>query len=323
MNFAQIKELTDRIFDGYEITEHEAQALAKTNNIEALYYSANQIRAKFKGRRFDLCSVIRVESTKCCHNCQWCAFSQKSTTPITEYNIIDEEKALKYVAKYTNKHVKKISLASSSNNITDNKISQIINLSNKIVEQTGLKICASLGHMTREQMIRLKNESPITTFQCNLQTSPELYSKLCTTCSYEQKIKTIKTAQEIGFDICCGPIIGMGETMDDRIAIALKIRNLGIKSIPIHILTPQYGIEMPLTKPLDSEEILTTIALFRFINPKADIRLGGGRSLIKIIEKEALSAGINGCKVGNELEPDTDTYLDEELGRFENEGFLI
>lgn len=323
MNFAQIKELKDKIFDGYEITEREAKALAQTNNIEALYYSANQIRAKFKGRRFDLCSVIRVESTKCRHNCQWCAFSQKSTTPITEYNIIDEDKALKYAEKYTNKHVKKIALASSSNDITDNKLTQIIDLSNKIFKQSNINLCASLGHLTKEQIIRLKQESHITTFQCNLQTSPELYSKLCTTCSYDKKIGTIKFAREIGFDICCGLIVGMGESMDDRISIAIKIRDLGIKTIPIHILTPQYGIEMPLQKPLDSEEILTTIALFRFINPKADIRLGGGRSLIKIIEGEALSAGINGCKVGNELQPETDLSLDEELERFENEGFKI
>ena len=323
MNFAQIKELKDRIFNGYEITEQEAKALAQTSNIEALYYSANQIRAKFKGRSFDLCSVIRVESSKCHYNCQWCAFSQKSTTPITEYNIIEEEKALKYAEKYTNKHVKRSSLASSSNNITDNKLTQIIELSNKIYDRTNISLCASLGHLTKEQMLRLKNESRITTFQCNLQTSPELYSKLCTTCSYEQKIKTIKDAQEIGFDICCGLIIGMGESIDDRIAIALKIRDLGIKSIPIHILTPQYGIEMPLTQPLDSQEILTTIAIFRFINPRADIRLGGGRSLIKIIEGEALSAGINGCKVGNELAPETEMTIDEDLERIEHEGFRV
>ena len=138
-----------------------------------------------------------------------------------------------------------------------------------------------------------------------------------------QSIKTIKDAQEIGFDICCGLIIGMGESIDDRIAIALKIRDLGIKSIPIHILTPQYGIEMPLTQPLDSQEILTTIAIFRFINPRADIRLGGGRSLIKIIEGEALSAGINGCKVGNELAPETEMTIDEDLERIEHEGFRV
>ncbi|MBO4373287.1 MAG: biotin synthase BioB [Bacteroidales bacterium] len=323
MNFAQIKELKDRIFDGYEITENEAKALAKTSNIEALYYSANQIRAKFKGRSFDLCSVIRVESTKCQYNCQWCAFSQKSTTPITEYNIIAEAKALKYAEKYTNKHVKRISLASSSNNINDSKLTQIIELSNKIYDQTNIRLCASLGHLTKEQMLRLKKESRITTFQCNLQTSPELYSKFCTTCSYDKKIETIKTAREIGFDICCGLIVGMGESMEDRISIAIKIRDLGIKSIPIHILTPQYGIEMPLKKPLDSEEILTTIAIFRFINPRADIRLGGGRSLIKIIEGEALSAGINGCKVGNELAPETEMTIDEDLERFEHEGFRV
>ena len=323
MDFAHIKELKDKIFAGYQITEEEAVALSQTHNIEALYYSANQIRAKMRGSKFEICSSIRVESVKCHHNCQWCAFSQKATVPIKEYNIIDESIAIDAVAKLESQKVKRISLVSTSNDITDRKLTQIIELSKKIAAKSKVKLCATLGHLTREQLQRLKNESRITTFQCNLQTSPELYQKLCTSCSYQKKLETIANAKEMGFDLCCGLIIGMGETMRDRITVAKKISELGVKSIPIHILSPQNGVELNQPTPLDSEEILTTIAVFRFINPRADIRLGGGRSLIKIIESEALRAGINSWSIDTKTHLENGISIDESQQRIEREGFTI
>ena len=189
MDFAHIKELKDKIYAGYQITEEEAIALSQTHNIEALYYSANQIRAKMRGNKFEICSSIRVESAKCHYNCQWCSFSQKATTPIKEYNIIDDDTAINYAEKLEAQRVKKISLVSTSNNITDRKLTQIIELSKKIAGRSKVKLCATLGNLTPEQLQRLKNESRITTFQCNLHTSPELYQKLCTSCSYEKKRK--------------------------------------------------------------------------------------------------------------------------------------
>ncbi len=323
MDFAQIKELKDKIFEGYQINEEEALALSQTRNIEALYYSANQIRAKMKGRVFEMCSAIRVESAKCHHNCEWCAFSQKSNVPIKEYNIIDEQTAVDYAIKFASKKVRRVSLISTSNDITDHKLTQIIELSKKIADKSGLKICATLGHLTIEQLKRLKEESNITTFQCNLQTSPELYQKLCTSCSYKKKLETIENARKIGFNVCCGLIIGMGESMKDRIQVAINIRELGVKSIPIHILSTQDGVGITPPKPLDSEEILTTIAVYRFINPRADIRLGGGRSLIKIIESEALRAGINSWSVDGTIQTGKGISIDESANRLEKEGFII
>ena len=323
MDFAHIKELKDKIYAGYQITEEEAIALSQTHNIEALYYSANQIRAKMRGNKFEICSSIRVESAKCHYNCQWCSFSQKATTPIKEYNIIDDDTAINYAEKLEAQRVKKISLVSTSNNITDRKLTQIIELSKKIAGRSKVKLCATLGNLTPEQLQRLKNESRITTFQCNLHTSPELYQKLCTSCSYEKKIETIANAREVGFELCCGPIIGMGETMKDRITVAQKIRELGVKSIPIHILSPQDGVALTPSTPLDNEEILTTIAVCRFINPRAEIRLGGGRSLIKIIESEALRAGINSWSLDSETHLENEMSIGESQQRIEREGFTI
>ncbi len=323
MDFAQIKELKEKIFAGYQITTEEALALSQTRNIEALYYSANQIRAKMKGRVFEICSGVKVESAKCQYNCEWCAFSQKSTLPIKEYNIVDDKTAIDFALKFAAQKVSRLSLIATSNDITDHKLTQIIELSKKIADKSGLKLCATLGHLTKEQFQRLKNESRITTFQCNLHTSPELYQKLCTSCSYQKKLETIENAQKAGFDICCGLIIGMGETMLDRINVAIKIRELGVKSIPIHILSAQDGVNITSPKPLDSEEILTTISVFRFINPRAVIRLGGGRSLIKIIESEALRAGINSWSIDSTIQTEKGISIDSSAQRLEKEGFII
>lgn len=323
MDFAQIKELKDKIFAGYQITAEEAFALSQTSNIEALYYSANQIRAKFKGRRFEMCGVLKVEQTKCIKDCKFCAYSQKSSTPIDEYGLMSESEAIKNVTSITEKNVKRISLASASNNITEDKLNHIIALSKSIRKKTEVKLCASFGNLNREQLKRLRNETDITTYQCNLSPSMELYKRLCTSCSYEQKIATLRSAAELGFNLCCGVVIGIGESMEERIAVAIKLREIGINIIPIHIISPQNDFKTAEATPASSEEILTTIAVYRFINPRADIRLGGGRGMIKIIEKEALRAGINGSTVGNMLTPESIYEIDQDRERFENEGFIV
>lgn len=323
MDFAQIKELKDKILDGYLISAEEAFALSQSPNIEVLYYSANQIRAKFKGRSFEMCAVLKVEQTKCVKDCKFCAYSQQSSSPIDEYGLMSESEATNSAITLTDKNVKRISLASTSNNITDEKLNKIIALSKSIRNTTGTKLCASFGNLSRQQLKRLKDETDISTYQCNLHTSMELYKKLCTSCSYEQKLATLRTASELGFNLCCGVIIGIGETMVERIAVAIKLREIGINIIPIHILSPQNNLTTAEATPAGSEDILTTIALYRFINPRADIRLGGGRGMIKIIEKEALRAGINGSTVGNMLTPDSFYEIDDDRELFESEGFIV
>ncbi|MCQ2973532.1 MAG: biotin synthase BioB [Bacteroidales bacterium] len=323
MNFAQIKELKEKIFQGYKITAEEAFALSKTDNIEALYYSANQIRAKFNGKKFEMCSLIKVESTKCTEDCLWCTHGTKSKTPIKEYDIINKDKAIEIALNYTSRGVKRISLSSTSKAFTDNKLDKVIDIYKAIQEKCNPKFCGALGHLTREQLLKLKKETKVTRLQCNLETSPNIYPKLCTTDTFEAKIATLKLAKELGFELCCGLIIGMGENMKDRIDLAIIIRDLGVKSIPIGILTPQIGIPLENQPKLASEEILTTIAIYRFINPTADIRLSGGRSLIKIIENEALRAGINSSMVGHMLSTEISCEIEDDKEKFEKEGFKL
>ena len=154
--------------------------------------------------------------------------------------------------------------------------------------------------LMREQLKRLK-DAGITRYHCNLETSRRYFSTLCTSHTTDEKIETIRHALELGMEVCSGGIIGMGETMEDRVDLALTVRELGVKSIPMNVLNPIPGTPLEGAAPLTDEEVLTTVAVFRFINPDAFLRFAGGRALIAHIEEDAIRAGINSAIVGDLL----------------------
>ncbi len=316
-----IEKLKEKVLNGGRISREEALSLAYAGSKSSLYKAAGEIRDRMAGKRFDTCSIINARSGRCSENCKWCAQSALFKTKIEEYELIDEETCLQ-MAKLNDEYgVNKFSFVTSGRALSDHNIDRLCDYARKIKQQSGLHLCASMGLLTKKQLQKLK-QAGITRYHCNLETAPAYFPYLCTSHTPAEKIETIRAAYEVGMEVCSGGIIGMGESLEDRIDLALTLRELNIKSIPMNILNPIPGTPLAGTPPLSDEEILTTIAVFRFIHPEAYLRFAGGRMLIAHLETEAIKAGINAAIVGDLLTT-VGSKVVEDIEKVKKMGFYI
>ncbi|MDO8929817.1 MAG: biotin synthase BioB [Bacteroidota bacterium] len=317
-----IEILKKKVLEGDALSYDEALSLIGATDKEALYKAADEIREHFCGNSFDLCSITNAKSGACKQDCQWCSQSAWYKTGVEEYELVDKDETIKEVLFNASRGVHRHSLVTSGRRVSNKTLDQLIPIYKEIKGNSKISLCASMGLIDEHQLIRLKNEAGITHYHCNLETAPSFFASVCTSHTIEEKIETIKKAQKTGLKICSGGIIGMGETMEHRVELAIALRDLGVQSIPINILTPIQGTPLQDAKPLSEEEILTTIALFRFLNPKAKLRFAGGRLQIKHFQDKALHAGINSALTGDYLTT-IGSNVDDDIRDFTNSGFTI
>ena len=296
-----LSDISAKSLAGERLSREEALWLALEAPKKALYDAAAEITAKAAPRRFSFCTVVNAKSGRCGEDCRWCAQSKHYPTGAPVFPLIDASRALRSAEAAKRRGVPRWSLVTSGRKLSAREVRGISALIRAADALGGLEVCASLGLM-REDELRALKDAGLRRFHCNLETGPAFFPKVCSTHTQAEKIAALRAAKAAGLEICSGALFGMGETMTDRAELALLLRELEVPSVPLNFLSPVRGTPLEHQAPLSDDEILTTVALLRFVCPRAYLRFAGGRGRISpAAEREAVRIGINASIVGDLL----------------------
>ena len=295
-----LKKLAYDIINGKRLKREDDLSFFINCDLDALLEGADKIREYFCGDKVDLCTIINGRSGRCGEDCKYCAQSAHNHTNCEVYDFLPKEKILAEALANEKEGVDRFAIVTAGRSLSGEDFEKAIDAYETMHRECKLDLCASLGFLTKEQFHRL-HEAGVTSYHDNIETSRRNFPNICTTHTYDEKIATIKMAQEEGFCVCSGGIIGMGETWEDRLDMAVSLAELGIMSIPINALMPIPGTPLENLKQLSEEDILRTIAFFRYINPEANVRLAAGRALVTNDGEAAFSGGASATITGNML----------------------
>ncbi len=295
--------IKQRILAGGSVTAEEAYSLIDPCQCapEALREAAAEVTRAFSPRTFDSCSIVNARSGRCPEDCKWCAQSAHYSTGADSYPVVDHDTCMRLADHNRAMGIGRYSLVTSGRALSGRPFETILGYFRELAATGGMGLCASMGLLTTDQMRQLRLAG-VTRYHCNLETAPSHFPTLCSTHTIADKIKAMEAASEAGLEICSGGIIGMGETMRQRVEFALELRRVKPVSIPINILCPIPGTPLESQPPLSDDEILDTVAVFRLIHPHAVLRFAGGRMRINPdTQRRALRIGINGAIMGDLL----------------------
>lgn len=315
-----LNELTEKITSGYRISRAEAEELAAWSDLDQLCDAADRITRALTGNRVDSCSIANARSGMCGEDCKWCAQASRHHTGCATYNIIDEEEVMECARANEAAGVKRFSLVTSGRAVSDRDLPAFCALYERLSRETGLYLCASMGLLGSEGMKQLVRAG-VKRYHCNLETGSNFFRTLCTTHTPEEKKRTIRAAREAGLSVCSGGIIGMGESMADRLDLAFELSELDVDSVPINILNPIPGTPLENQPLIKEDDVIRTVAVFRFILPDRQLRFAGGR---KRLSREAMlrimRGGMSGAmigdlltSIGNSAEEDRELFSDAHL----------
>ena len=292
--------LADEIIGGRRITREDDLNMFLTCDLKELCQGADKIREAFVGEKVDLCSIINGRSGRCPEDCKYCAQSVHNHTACEIYDFLPEEKILESCKMNESEGVNRFAIVTAGRALSGEEFEKAIHAYETMKKECKIDLCASMGFLTKEQLHRL-HEAGVTSYHHNIETSRRNFPNICTTHTYDMKIETLKMVKEEGMCACSGGIIGMGETWEDRLDMAISLAELGIDSIPINALMPIKGTPLENQEQLTEDDILRTIAFFRYINPDANIRLAAGRALLTNDGETAFESGASATITGNML----------------------
>lgn len=280
-----------------------------------------EMASKYTQNSVEICSLVNARNGKCSQNCKYCAQSSHYCTNIESYPLVSVETVKKAAIEAKEHYATRFAIVTSGKTPDESDFDAMLKMITEINKIEGLNSCASIGILNEDQAKRL-SQAGLKRFHHNINTSRSYYPEVCTTHTFEDRINTCKLVKKYGMELCCGVILGMGESIEQRVEMALNLAEIQPDSIPINILMPIP--ETPFANYLnkiDEENVLRTLAIFKIVNPKSILRLCGGRMrLSKENQEKALKYCVEGLMTGNYLtttgsSPDDDIRMIKNLNK--------
>lgn len=277
--------------------------------------------AKFMTNNIEFCSLVNARNGKCSQNCKYCAQSSYYGTKIDDFPLIDANIVVNAALAAKKQHISRFAVVTSGKTPDESDFERILIMIKELNKIEGIKSCASIGILNDEQAKALA-QAGLCRFHHNINTAKSYYPEICTTHSFEDRVNTCRLVKKYGMELCCGIILGMGETVEQRVEMALELAEIKPDSIPVNILMPISGTPFQdYFEKIDEENILKSIAVLKIANPLSVIRLCGGRMRLSDENQElALKYCVEGIMTGNYLtttgkKPEEDIKKAEKLGK--------
>jgi biotin synthase len=305
-NHARIAALGEKVLLGAQISRDEASwlfGLETSADIFDLLSWANRVREHYKGNKIHLCSIVNVKAGGCSENCRFCSQSAAYQTDSPRYGLIENEPVMQAADEANANGVTALGLVAAWRGLDEGPaLDDICQRLEQLKESGKARPDASLGIIKNQKVADRLRQAGLECYNHNLESSERFFPKVCSTHTYEERVQTIKHLKQAGIKICSGGILGMGETREDRCELAFSLRELGAHIVPINILNPIPGTPFANHEPLPPLEILKTIACFRFILPRQEIMVAGGRTVnLRELQSLIFAAGASALMVGNYL----------------------
>ena len=314
-----IAEMENRVNSDIEIRLPEAKRLLNTPYVQILAESANRIARKFSGELIDVEMLLNAKSGSCPEDCSFCAQSSFYESKINKYPLLSKETILGRAQTAKDSGANSFCLVCAYRSPPDSDFSYICDIIEYIKKYLEIDVNVSLGFMTRERAERLKMIG-VKRYNHNLETSETYFSQICKTHDFADRVNTARIVKGAGLELCCGGIIGMGETALQRLELAYSIRDLAPDEVPINILIPKPGTPLENLHGVSPIDAIKTIAVWRFLMPTPIIKIAAGREVyFEDDDNLALRAGANGIITGGYLttkgnDPSRDIQMIQDIG---------
>ncbi len=318
----EITQVADRVLEGGTVTFPEAERFIEFETwpqVLELAAQATRIRQRFTGNDVDLCALVNAKAGLCPEGCKFCSQSSHWNTGISTYPLMDPDRIVERARQAKQFGAKRFCIVTATRGLSDRDLPILCEAVRRVQEEVGIVPECSLGFLTEHQLGHLKSAG-MTRYNHNLETAESHFPNICTAHTYQDRIDTIRMVKANGVEACCGGILGLGESRRERLELAFALAELDVECAPINVLNPRPGTPLETANPPEPLEVIKTIAVFRFILPRARLELGGGREVnLRDFQAMAFLAGANSLIIGGYLtthgrQPDQDLKMLKDLG---------